>query len=89
MSRLLFLGGLLDLNDGETCKNRGSNRLGSRIKSSGWFLRTRRKRLLELLCLLGVVKSQGVEVTRAANLELCLDLAASYPGGNLLDACLC
>lgn len=45
--------------------------------------------MLEFVGLFWVIKSQGVEVTRAADLELCLDLATSYPGGNLLDACLC
>lgn len=51
--------------------------------------RTRREARLELLCLLGVIKCESVEVARAANLELCACLPACYPGRNLLDARRC
>lgn len=34
------------------------------------YIRTRRKRLAELLSLLGILDDQGVKVTRASNLEL-------------------
>jgi hypothetical protein len=45
--------------------------------------------VLELLGLLRVVEREGVEVTRAADLELRLYLAAGYPRGNLLNAGRC
>lgn len=53
------------------------------------FGRTWWEGLLQLIRLLWVIKSQCVEVTRAADFELGLDLAASYPWCNLLYAGLC
>jgi len=44
--------------------------------------------LLQLIRLLWVIKSQSVEITRAADFELRLDFAVLYPRSNLLYACL-
>lgn len=41
----------------------------------GWW-----KRLLELLCLLGVIDDEGVEVSRASDLELGLGLTSWLDG---------
>ena len=48
--------------------------------------RTGREARLEFLCFLGVIECKGVQIARAANLELCARLPACYPGRDLLDA---
>lgn len=98
-SRLLLFWCALDLDDvqayaNEEISNHVRSRASKRTEEDIKVLpntiekrRTRREARLQLLCFLRVIESEGVQVARAANLELCASLPAGYSRRNLLDAC--